>query len=122
MTVTNPDSRRLIQIALKRTGHLDEWDGRPPLDPVTYPIESDEGLAILASPNGQGPAWFLAQHKEQLGRLRIESVMGFRREDDMAGLDRFSLLFHIRPHPNDVEWPDDEGEGGGGKQGGKGGG
>ena len=44
------------------------WPGRD-FDP-----HSDGFAALLASPNGRGVAWFLAQHKAQLGHKTISNI------------------------------------------------
>lgn len=39
-----------------------------------YGMDTDEGKAILGSPNGQGVGWLLIQHKSQLGMRTVQSV------------------------------------------------
>jgi hypothetical protein len=73
---------------LGRSGY-DAWPG------VTFDIESEEGKAILGTPNGAGTAWLLIQRKRELGRRRIEKVTVFHAgmKEDMFGWP--SLLFWI---------------------------
>ena len=75
--------------------------------------------AILGTPNGGGLAWFLVQHREQLGHKRIKSVVAFdnaltdaQRASGKANQYSFpSLAFEIGaadPFDDSSEIPDDE--------------
>ncbi|RAL15381.1 uncharacterized protein BO97DRAFT_460918 [Aspergillus homomorphus CBS 101889] len=65
-TISNSDTRDIIKQVLARTGRpLGVWDR-----PVTFAMDSEEGRAILGTPNGSTVGFFLAQHKEELGRRR----------------------------------------------------
>jgi hypothetical protein len=77
-----------IMAKLGRSGY-DAWPG------VTFDIESEEGKAILGTPNGAGTAWLLIQRKKELGRRRIAKVTVFHAgiKEDMYGWP--SLLFWI---------------------------
>lgn len=64
-------------------------------------MESREGLAILGSTNGASTAWFLIQHREELGAKKIKEVVvwdfygGFRfdtKMDDTALNLRFTVV------------------------------
>lgn len=52
--------------------------------------ERSDALAILATPNGAGVAWFLIDHKEEFGVRVLSKVKVF-----MEG-DNFNLLFYTR--------------------------
>ncbi|KAF2016664.1 hypothetical protein BU24DRAFT_451148 [Aaosphaeria arxii CBS 175.79] len=74
------------------------WERR-----VSYPMDSEEGKALLASPNGNGIAWFLLQHKSTFGeRTTVDRVEVWCKyepiEDDPEGEDeaQINMLFHIR--------------------------
>jgi hypothetical protein len=41
---------------------------------LIFSIDSDEGLALLGTPNGRGVAWMLAQHEEVFGRKEAVEV------------------------------------------------
>lgn len=49
---------------------------------MTFPIDSEDGKAILGTLNGAGVAWLLAQHKKELGNLAIEKVTVFYAENE----------------------------------------
>ena len=53
-------------------------------------------LILPGSPNGAAFAYFLMQHKAELGRKRITKVTVFRTEtdDDLAFVDP-NLVFHV---------------------------
>ncbi|KAK3715708.1 hypothetical protein LTR37_006933 [Vermiconidia calcicola] len=84
-----------------------EDDGDSPIPPAfppgkEYPMDSKQGKAILGTPNGNGVAWFLIQHKAELGHKTIESVVVFDNslyEDQRETNDREhstpSLMFRI---------------------------
>lgn len=61
--------------------------------------QGSEGFcAILASPNGIGPAYFLAQHQTELGRLQIDVVTAFYTWP-YAGLPgNLNLCFYVNPY------------------------
>jgi hypothetical protein len=56
---------------------------------VAYDAESEEGRALLGTPNGSGVAFMLIQHKEQLGRKKIGKVTVFRK------VRAVMILFHV---------------------------
>ncbi|GAB1735597.1 hypothetical protein NU219Hw_g4173t1 [Hortaea werneckii] len=61
--VVSAKTREVAYEALSRSGRLLRgWDHR-----ATWAIEEESAQALLATPNGQGVGWFLAQHKPQLG-------------------------------------------------------
>ena len=53
------------------------WPGRD------FGPQSDGFAALLASPNGRGVAWFLAQHKVQLGHKTISNIRVWGEEDEV---------------------------------------
>ncbi|WQF82575.1 hypothetical protein CDEST_07589 [Colletotrichum destructivum] len=72
------------------------WDER-----ITFSMESREGLAILGSANGASTAWFLIQHRAELGAKKIKEVVvwdyygGFRfdtKMDDTVLNLRFTVV------------------------------
>jgi hypothetical protein len=64
---------------------LPRWPG------VSFTMDSEEGKALLGTPNGSGIAWLLAQHKKELGDKCIEKVMLWY---SLTGPP--NLLFHLR--------------------------
>ncbi|KAK5122394.1 hypothetical protein LTR85_003978 [Meristemomyces frigidus] len=75
----------------------DEYDEAPAFGSRrVYTMDTEEGKALLASPNGSGVAWFLIQHRQQLGHKRVRSVSVFR-EDVREGVPYAgpTLLFEI---------------------------
>ena len=68
----NKETKRVVKSILRsvgiESGRPHAWPGR------NFGMDTDEGKAILATPNGVGVAWLLFQHKEQFGRKTIKSV------------------------------------------------
>jgi hypothetical protein len=64
---------------------LPRWPG------VIFTMNSEEGMALLGTPNGSGVAWLLAQHKKELGHKCVEKV---RLWYSLTGPP--NLLFHLR--------------------------
>ncbi|KAH8704001.1 hypothetical protein BGW36DRAFT_423532 [Talaromyces proteolyticus] len=70
--IINTESQGIINHALKNVGEqLGPWPGR------SFSMRTDEGKAILGSPNGRGVAFFLYQHKDLLGIKTVGSVTVF---------------------------------------------
>lgn len=63
------------------------------------PVESEEGKALLGTPNGRGVAWLLVRHRRQLGRKTVAGVRvwvdGTCVEMDME-LCRPNMGFYVR--------------------------
>lgn len=69
--------------------------------------------AILGSPNGNGVAWLLIQHKEQLGQKRVRSVIVYETKrhpnyaEEYRRLSKLNLMFIFEDVP---AVPEDEDE------------
>ncbi|KAI2476620.1 hypothetical protein Ptr902_11967 [Pyrenophora tritici-repentis] len=66
---------------------------------AVFPDSSDECMALLGTPNGSGIAWFLAQHREQLGHKVVDRVALFEHKAETGpGQMEASLnmLFYLR--------------------------
>jgi len=66
---------------------------------VEFDAKSDNGMALLGTPNGAGVAWMLAQHRAQLGHKVVDKVVLFRHPvvDDCGHHDMTdNLLFCSR--------------------------
>lgn len=59
---------------------------------IVFPIESDEGKAILGTPLGKGVARLLIHHRGLLGHKGIKSITYFT---DRNHSNDFSLAFEI---------------------------
>lgn len=64
-------------VAIKLASDSYMLHGIPKWPGVDFAIGSDEFAALIASPNGVGVAFFLLQHREQLGRKTFSSVKVF---------------------------------------------
>ncbi|CAA9962859.1 hypothetical protein PTMSG1_06227 [Pyrenophora teres f. maculata] len=73
LTIMNATTCEVLKSVIAKQG-VEEYSLWPGL---TFDIESEEGRAILGSPNGAGVAWMLLQHKTQLGEKKIEKVTVF---------------------------------------------
>ncbi|KAI7283495.1 hypothetical protein KC345_g2944 [Hortaea werneckii] len=92
-------TREIANEALQKSRkELASWDNR-----ATWSIDEEAAQALLATPNGQGVAWFLAQHKAQLGRKIVTEVSMFSKPEGLSG--NFDLFFKIEDHPSAVEEP-----------------
>ena len=62
---------------------------------ITFGMDTEEGKAILGTPNGCGVAWMLIQHKKAFGEKNIEKVTLFHaaKKDDLFRWP--TLLFWI---------------------------
>ncbi|KAF2876222.1 hypothetical protein BDV95DRAFT_560268 [Massariosphaeria phaeospora] len=86
--IENEESVSLIERALANTKkELKTWPG------VEFDAESDEGKAILGSPNGSGIGFFLTQHKKWLGNKMVVKLTVF--QDDGVAPRPPSVIFHI---------------------------
>ncbi|RAH45047.1 uncharacterized protein BO95DRAFT_515005 [Aspergillus brunneoviolaceus CBS 621.78] len=95
--VSNPLTKQVVRRALARAGQsLGGWDRV-----VTFPVEDDsigsseEGTAILGTPNGSATGWFIAQHREQLGRRKVVSVSVFGELGTPVSTECLSLYFTL---------------------------
>jgi hypothetical protein len=80
-TITNTASILIAEGALQTIG---ETTWIPWADHVEFGIDSDQAKAILSSPNGGGVAWFLINHKAQLGLKTIKSVSLWAADSEEA--------------------------------------
>lgn len=97
--VVGAKTREIANEALSQSGRLLRgWDHR-----ATWTIEEESAQALLATPNGLGVAWLLAQHKAQLGHKVVTEVSVF--SDTGAAFDRMNFFFKIEDHPSAAENP-----------------
>lgn len=96
-SVQNPQTEEVISRILNNRGqHLTAWPG------ITVDTNTEEGQALLGSPNGSGAAFLLIQHKRQLGHKVVDRITIFWDEQPVYVQRWPSLLLHIR----DVEGPE----------------
>lgn len=70
---------------------LPRWPG------ITFPIESEEAIALCGTPNGSGVLHLLAQRKVELGRKTIQEVCLCYGDGDDKGLREVpTLIFHVK--------------------------
>ena len=82
----NAESQGIIARAMETTMEPPLWSSRK-----EYSMDTDEGKAILGSPNGRGVTLLLIQHKAQLGeRTTIEKVAVFGEAEGT------NLLFYVK--------------------------
>ncbi|KAJ4316879.1 hypothetical protein N0V94_005221 [Neodidymelliopsis sp. IMI 364377] len=101
--ISNDETNKLIATCLQKSGKtLNEWPG------TKFGTETDEGHALVGSPNGAAFAYFLMQHKADLGRKTITHVTVFRAEtDDDVGFVDPHLVFHVGDVREDDEDTDE---------------
>ncbi|KAK5158908.1 Mitochondrial import inner membrane translocase subunit tim8 [Recurvomyces mirabilis] len=93
--VVNWDTEQVILEALRPLADSPDADiDRQPFNQGTWvDMKSDSGKAILGTASGAGVAFFLAQHKVQLGMMTVKRVKVYKPNDftDKA------LLFELEP-------------------------
>ncbi|KAK3702099.1 hypothetical protein LTR37_015074 [Vermiconidia calcicola] len=107
--IINEATVRIAKEALRRNGkEIEDWDNGE-----LFFINQDEAKALLATPNGQGVVWFLAQHQDQLGRQHVWGVRVFGSDPNHYEERSLNLCFHIEPVPprEDEDMGDGDGEG-----------
>ncbi|KAF1915293.1 hypothetical protein BDU57DRAFT_595863 [Ampelomyces quisqualis] len=76
ITIVNPTTLALMRRALDSVGKELTTDG------VKFSMDTDEGKALLASPNGAGFAHFLNERKLQVGLKTIDFALVMQCEDE----------------------------------------
>ncbi|KAF1989200.1 hypothetical protein K402DRAFT_419009 [Aulographum hederae CBS 113979] len=111
--VMNADTQRIVAEVIERTGGVyQKWDRA-----VEISMDSEEGRALIGTPNGVGTAWFLMceffpgwrcsvdsdrNHKKQLGVKSIRGIKVYKMDtcpDDETGTIercRPNLLFYFQ--------------------------
>jgi len=91
--VANTEAQWLINRAFQLSSkELSTWPG------VEFEMTTDEGKALLSSPNGAGVAYLLFTHKRQLGRKTISKVTVFA-DDGKKQPRPPSLVYHVVDAP-----------------------
>jgi hypothetical protein len=67
----HPENNVTNRIATQALGGLTEWTKWPG---KSFSKESQQFAAVMATPSGQGVAWMLLTHREQLGWKYVESI------------------------------------------------
>lgn len=70
VNIINDDTNFIVSKALESTS-VGPWPGKE------FEMDTDQGKAILATPNGRGVAWFLIDHQTQMGTKTVKSVVVF---------------------------------------------
>ncbi|KAH4041100.1 hypothetical protein HBI55_016780 [Parastagonospora nodorum] len=88
VSITNVETQQILKRALEANHwHLSEWPGH------TFERMWPETKAILGSPNVQGFAYFLIQHKAELGSMFIEQIQVFQGE---TKAELPCILMHVK--------------------------
>ena len=61
--IVNADTKNIIFEIAEKKG----FDGPPAWPGMEFKMDTDEGKALLGTPNGNGVGWLLFSHREQLG-------------------------------------------------------
>jgi hypothetical protein len=90
------DTRDAIDKAHELEGKtLDVWPGN------TFSTDTEAGNGLLGTAHGQGPSFFLSQHKAWFGQKKIDKITAWRRSFPPSGppsnqdLVSYNLLFEI---------------------------
>ncbi|KAF2097652.1 hypothetical protein NA57DRAFT_77904 [Rhizodiscina lignyota] len=87
MDVDNPESVWIAEKVIGGDGLPEEWAKAKEISPSTQ-----EGQALLGSPNGGGVGWLLAQHKDALGKKAVRGIKVFATPGHP---ERMNVLFRI---------------------------
>lgn len=74
--IVNDNTRFIVSRALGSTS-VGAWPG------TAFNMDTDQGRAILGTPNGSGVAWFLINHQMQMGTRTVKSVNVFSTENGL---------------------------------------
>ena len=99
--VTNGDTIDVVDDVASSLGlDLRRWDN-PVDDPGvrTFPVDTEQGMALLGTPNGAGVVYLLTQHREAFGYLMIEAITVFIRQTYGVASGSLNLVFHLAPGP-----------------------
>lgn len=69
----------VINEAIGGAGNLEAWPG------MGFSTDTEQGKALLGTAHGYGPAWFLVNHQERLGRKKVTAVTVFQTMDSVTG-------------------------------------
>jgi hypothetical protein len=91
--ITNADTNTVLRTVLDNLRQkydlgdlfLPRWPG------LTFTMETDEGKALLGTPNGSGIAWLLVQHRKYLSHKAVEKVQLWYSITSAP-----NLLFHLK--------------------------
>lgn len=87
MSISNTVTESIMTDALSKTDQsLGDWDNK-----ATFTKGTDAFYALIATTNGSGSAWLLAQHKAQLGLKTIKSIFIFISVDPLDDDDLIKI-------------------------------
>ncbi|KAM7211890.1 hypothetical protein V8F06_012732 [Rhypophila decipiens] len=92
--VQNPDTMRFLAEALGVSGPQDPGAVRG----MTFFPHQDEYKVLLASPNGSAVAYFLFDHKDQLGVKTVSQVTVFSRDNlsEVSPGTEWFIVWHVK--------------------------
>ena len=90
--VVNDVTEKVVQHVVAKLPPGDYRRGRHDLE-YTFAADSDEGLAILGTPNGVGTAYLLAQHRDGLGHRVVDKIEVSRHANVESR--HLQIMFHI---------------------------
>ncbi|KAF2437314.1 hypothetical protein P171DRAFT_180271 [Karstenula rhodostoma CBS 690.94] len=98
--VQNIQTSRIVASVLKMRGkELTGWPG------ATFDMDTDEGLALLGSPNAISFGYFLISHKKELGNKKITKArIFFGNENSKSPMDKRhpDMLFYVEDVPEET--------------------
>ncbi|KAF7193941.1 hypothetical protein HII31_04714 [Pseudocercospora fuligena] len=90
--IDNPETSEVLESILKKNkadlGDEDKWPGH------TFSMDTAQGKAALATPNGNGIGWILADHKALLGVRTVDRVTIFNCGGQFTG-PVWCMYFHV---------------------------
>lgn len=97
-SVINRDTQAVVWEVIGGVGQLGDFETRHEFVP-----EMPEFDAMLGTPNANGVAWFLIQHRAQLGQRSIDKIVIYDEEDWFDSGPRefplqLTLIFGISPY------------------------
>ncbi|KAF2094142.1 hypothetical protein NA57DRAFT_80559 [Rhizodiscina lignyota] len=96
--VSNDDTNDILKSIVENPPKWGEPDNK------YYPMQGNKALRLLASPNGRGPAWFLINHKAQLGVTQITGFKVFRSEISEGLASILFFVERVAPQKRIRDW------------------
>ena len=88
--ISNQETLKVVRALCGQAQLTDCW-----VQNRTYDPDSDEGKALIGTPNGASVAWLLLKHRQNLGRKRITRVTLMANPEMLNGTELLSDSPHL---------------------------
>ena len=95
-SITNTDTLDIIDDVCSRLGNKKPKLCPPELPGLLYDVNSDEGKALLGTPNARGAGWLLAQHRAAFPDKTVTSlrIFGFVMDADLGAVSAGRMIHY----------------------------